>query len=453
MTDWPMTEWIDRPLSEQAAALRAGEVTSVALIEATLARIEVRKGLDAVTWVAPDALEQAAAADRALAEGAEAGPLHGLPIALKDLFEAEGQPNTCGSRSMPQTLSQTDSAPVAALRRAGALPVLRVATYEFALTGPAWDQPYPPARNPWNRDHITGGSSSGSAAAVAGGLVRAALGTDTGGSVRSPSSYCGIVGLKPTRGRVPDGGVFPLSGTLDTVGPLAASVAEAALILDAISGEGMAPASGELGQDPAGLRIGFARDWLLDDAADPGLLPILDDAVGVLSRLGIGVELVEMPDYALAEAAGCVIIQNEAWQIHAARLAENGADYGRDARLNLVTGAALDQADVQAAEAHAKALTRAVDKVLEGRDAIVTATTLTPAPAFAEFEDGAVWTPMRTFPFNITGHPAISLPCGMLGGLPMGLQVIGRHGEEARICRIAEAFEQATDHCLQRPSF
>lgn len=446
-----MTDWIDRSLSAQAEALRAGQVSAVALMEATLARIEARSALDAVTWIAPDALERAAAADRALAEGQETGPLHGLPVALKDLFEAEGQPNTCGSRSMPEGGMPADSAPVAALRRAGALPVLRVATYEFALTGPAWDQPYPPARNPWNPRHITGGSSSGSAAAVAGGLARVALGTDTGGSVRSPASYCGIVGLKPTRGRVSDSGVFPLSGTLDTVGPVAASVAEAALILDVISGEGMAPASGELGQDPAGLRIGFARDWVLDPEADPRLLPLLDDAVGVLSRLGLGVDLIEMPDYALAEAAGCVIIQHEAWQIHAARLAENGAAYGRDARLNLVTGAALDQADVQAAEAHARDLTRAVDRALEGRDAIVTATTLTPAPAFSDFENGAVWTPMRTFPFNITGHPAISLPCGLLDGLPIGLQIIGRHGEEARICRIAEAFELATDHCLQRP--
>ncbi|QQA43876.1 amidase [Pelagovum pacificum] len=446
-----MREWIDRPMAEQAAALRAGTLTCEALMEATLARIEARRGLDAVTAVAGDAMEAARAAQAALTDGDEAGPLHGLPFAVKDLMDVAGLPGFCGSTAVDPTIAATDSAPVAALRRAGAIPVAKVATYEFALTGPAWDQPYPPAKNPWNVAHITGGSSSGSAAAVSAGMVRAALGTDTGGSVRSPASYCGIVGLKPTRGRVPDGGVYPLSRTLDTVGPLAACVSDAALMLDAISGEGMDPASRELGLSPEGLRIGFARHWAEDEAAHPALLPALDDAVGGLSRLGIGVDLIEMPDYALAEAAGSVIIQAEALEVHAERLASRYGDYGRDARINLVSGAALTAEDFAAARAHAARLARQVDAALDGFDAIVTATTLGPAPAFKAFENGAVWTPMRTFPFNVTGHPAISVPCGMADGLPLGLQIIGRHGAEARICRIADAFERATDHSVHRP--
>ncbi|SLN63877.1 Glutamyl-tRNA(Gln) amidotransferase subunit A [Aquimixticola soesokkakensis] len=446
-----MTDWIDRPLCDQASALRDGDTTSVALVSATLERVHARRALDAVTWIAADALDQAQAADAALHAGVDLGPLHGLPIALKDMFAAQGQPNLCGSKAMPTTLLREDSAPVAALRRAGALPILRVATYEFALTGPAWDQPYPPARNPWHRDHITGGSSSGSAAAVAGGLVRAALGTDTGGSVRSPAAYCGIVGLKPTRGRIRDDGVFPLSQTLDTIGPLAASVREAALVLDVLSCAGTPAASRELGHDPKGLRLGFARDWLQDAAAHPALLALLDDAVGLLSRLDMEISLVDMPDYAQAEDAGCVLIQAEAWQVHGARLAKRGQDYGRDARLNLISGAVLTARDVEKAQAHAQLLSADIDAALAGRDAIVTATTLTPAPAFAQFADGAVWTPMRTFPFNISGHPAITVPCGLIDGLPVGLQIIGAKGGEARICRIAQAFEQASDHCLQKP--
>lgn len=449
----PMTELIDRPIRDQAAALRSGGTTATQLIEATLARVGHRNpSLDAFVHLdAGGARNDARRIDEALQRGEEPGPLAGIPIAIKDLIDAKGMPGRCGSKAFDDIPPAQDAVLTARLRQAGAVILGKTATYEFALTGPAWDQPYPPARNPWNRDHITGGSSSGSAAAVAGGLVRAAIGTDTGGSIRSPGSYCGIVGLKPTRGSVPAGGIFPLSATLDTAGPLAACTADAALVLDAITGGDSA--SG-LGRSVAGMRLGFARGWLATDpAAQPAVLDALDDAASRFSLLGTTIELVDLPEYDLFEAVGCIILQSEALTVHRDRLNARFEDYGTDARRNLVTGAVLGPEDVAAAHKLAANLSRQVDQALAGRDALITATTLQTAPAFADFADGATWTPMRTLPFNITGHPAISLPCGFNDGLPIGLQIIARHGDEARLCQLADAFEHATAHSLARPVF
>lgn len=448
-----MTELIDQPIRDQVAALRNGETTATGLIEATLARIEDRNpSLDAIVHLDAEGARIAASQiDDAMQRGEDPGPLAGIPIALKDLIDAKGMPGHCGSKAFDATPPGQDAALTARLRQAGAVIVGKTATYEFALTGPAWDQPYPPARNPWNRDHITGGSSSGSAAAVAGGLVRAAIGTDTGGSIRSPSSYCGIVGLKPTRGLVPADGVFPLSDSLDTAGPLAACVADAALVLDVMTGGN---AAARLGQPINGMRVGFARDWLASDSStEAAILAALDGAASQFSMLGTAIELIRLPEYVPFEAAGCVILQSEALAVHRERLNARYEDYGTDARRNLVTGAVLDSEDVAAAYTLAARLTRQIDQALAGHDALITATTLQTAPAFADFADGAAWTPMRTFPFNVTGHPAVSLPCGFAGGLPIGLQIIARHGDEARLCQLADAFEQATAHSLAQPTF
>lgn len=448
---------LDRPLRDQAASLRSGEIGCEELMRAALDRIARRDpAIGAFVHLdAQSSLAAAACAQKTLGAGEATGPLHGLPFGVKDIIDVAGQPGTCGSHAVDPAVADRDARAVARLRTAGAIPLGKLATYEFALTGPAWDQPHPPPRNPWKADHITGGSSSGSAAAVAGGLLRAALGTDTGGSVRSPASYCGAVGLKPTRDAVSRDGVFPLSETLDTIGPIAACVADAALLFDAMREESATPeASRLMGRDPAGLRLGFARDWIAEDpSADAALVPALDDAVGVLSGLGLGIELTALPDYDLFEATGSVILQHEALTVHAGRLGKRYSDYGRDARLNLLTGAALTAEDVDTARDMASRLTRRIDHVFAQVDILATATTLGTAPPFSAFEEGAVWTPMRTFPFNVTGHPAITLPCGWSGGLPLGLQLMAKHGDEARLCQVAHAFEQATDHAARHPFF
>ncbi|HVL22282.1 MAG TPA: amidase [Amaricoccus sp.] len=443
----------DLTIPEAAARLRDGSLTSVALTEAHLARIAARDpGLHSFALVAPEtARAEAAAADRALAAGDDRGPLHGIPLAVKDLADIAGLPTACGSRR-PAAAAIADAAVVARLRRAGAVFLGKLATYEYATVGPAFDGPSPPAVNPWNPERITGGSSSGSAVAVAAGLLRTALGTDTGGSIRSPAAWCGVVGLKPTRGRVPGTGVFPLSATLDTVGPVSATVAEAALTFDAIADPGI-PASVDLGRGIAGLGLGYARDWFAHDPAlDPRVLAVLDAAVAQLSLLGARIAEVALPDYAPLEGAGGLILDAEAHAVHRDTLAADSQGYGRATLASLMRGRTVTKADLAEARGIGLRSAEAVDAVLLRHQAIVTATNLAPPPPVAPYRDGiAGWNPMRTLPFNLTGHPALSVPAGFVDGLPVGLQIVSRPGAEALICRIGAAFESATDHAAQRP--
>lgn len=445
----------DRPIPEIAAALRRGELRVTELIEAHLDRIAARNpALNAMVGIGAEAaLDAAVTADRELREGQDKGPLHGIPFAVKDLIDMEGAVNSCGSRRFAGQIARHDAAVIARLRAAGAIPIGRAATYEFALTGPSFDAAYPPAVNPWSADHITGGSSSGSASAVAGGLVRLALGTDTGGSVRSPAAYCGITGLKPTWGLVPMQGVFPLSPSLDHLGAMAASVAEAALMLDAMAPE--CGASAALGMGLKGLRIGYARDWFAHDPeAAPDLIAAMDDAASTLSMLGARIALIPMPDYALAEAAGAVILHAEALETHREGLRDQFDLYGRQPRQSLAAGAGLTPEDVARAKVAGQRIAQDIDTALADHDAIIAPTTLAPAPPVAAFMgEETVWTAMRTLPFNLTGHPALSLPIGFSGGLPLGMQIVGAKHAEPTICRIGAGFEAATDHSAQRPYF
>lgn len=450
-----MTDPSDLTIHEAAAALRAGTLTARALTEAALARIAARDPqLRAFTHLNPAALAEADAADALLASGG-GGPLCGIPLAVKDLIDVAGQPATSGSAVLAGRVAGADAPAVARLRAQGAVILGKVATYEFAMVGPDLSLPDPPARNPWNVAHITGGSSSGSAAAVAGGLVRAALGTDTGGSVRSPAAYCGCVGLKPSFGRVPKDGAFPLSPSLDHLGPLAATVAEAALLLDAMGDGGWRPASGRIGQGVAGLRIGFARDWHADDpACSAGVLKALDDAAATFSMLGAEIRLLPLPDYRLYEDAASLILHHEALEVHRPLMRDHAARYGRPVLQCLAFGAAIDPQDLaRATEARAR-LTASMAQAMAGVDLMLTAATLTPALPFSAFDgEKAVWTPMRTIPFNLTGQPALVLPAGFENGLPLGLQLVGRIGDEHLLCAAGHAFEGATDHSAQRPIF
>lgn len=446
---------IDASIREQAAAVAEGATTPEALAQATRDRIAARDGLLRSVVHPCDPVppgDRARGDGHGLADGHrpmdDTGPLFGVPFGVKDILNVTGQPTRCGSHAHDGTGPEATA--ITRLRAAGMVPMAKLATYEYALTGPAWDQPNLPARNPWNPDHITGGSSSGSAAAVAGGLFRVALGTDTGGSIRAPAAYCGIVGLKPTHGAVPEDGCFPLSPSLDVIGPLAASVEDAAVTLEA-----MAPdtrAAQMLGQDIQGLHIGYARDWFAHDpACAPEVLRAMDDTAALLSRLGARITLVALPDYAPLEAAGTVILQYEAWQVHRDRLAARWDRYGVDARRNLATGAVLTADHMARAQAVAVEFRGAVDALLAQNAALLTPTTLAPAPRFSDFEDGPVWTAMRTLPFNMSGHPAISLPCAMSdSGLPLGAQLVAPHRGEAQLCRIAHALEQAGPHFAPR---
>ncbi len=450
-----MTNPADLSLPEAAAALRSGTLTSRALTEATLARIAaLNPRVCAFTHIAVDALQQADRAD-ALLRTEDPGPLCGLPVAVKDLIDVADQPATSGSRVLAGRIAETDAPAIARLRAQGAVLIGKTATYEFAMVGPDLTLPDPPARNPWNPAHITGGSSSGSAAAVAAGLVRLAIGTDTGGSIRAPAAYTGSVGLKPSYDRVSRAGTFPLSPSLDHTGPLAATVEEAALALDALTEhpENWRPATARLGQTIAGLKIAFARDWFTEDPqASPALIRALDEAASTLSLLGAQVTLVTLPDYAPYEAAASIILHAEALAEHRTLIRNHASAYGRPTLQCLAFGAAIDPEDVAKAREAQTRLTAEMLAAMAGHDLILTATTLTPALPFSAFDgDKAVWTPMRTIPFNLTGQPALSLPAGFENGLPLGLHLIARHGDEDLLCAAGHAFERATDHSAQCP--
>jgi len=447
----------DLSIGEAGLRLRDGSLTAEALVGAALDRVAERDPHyhAFTTLMADQARDAARLADRELDQGQDRGPLHGIPVAIKDLFDTVGVRTTYGSRLYEHHLPQANAPAVDRLAKAGAILIGKLATYEFATVGPSFDTPFTPPRNPWNVDHITGGSSSGCAAAVASGMLRTTIGTDTGGSIRSPASYCGIVGLKPGFDRISKKGAFPLSPSLDHVGPLSATVAEAALTLDALTVDAALPAASSLlGRDIEGLRIGYARDWFAQDPAlQAGLLTTMDAAISQLSLLGARIEEVSLPDYDLFEAAGAAILHAEAFAIHKTALRERGGEFGAKSFQTLAAGLCLTADDLAYAISAGRSLRAELDAgILSRCDAIVTITTLGTALPFSAFaDDKAVWTAMRTLPFNLTGHPAISIPIGLVDGLPVGMQIVGPVGSEALLCQIGHAYEMATDHLTVHP--
>ena len=445
----------DLDILEQGARLRDGRLTAEALTKATLARIAERDStyLSFYSVLEESALAEARNADRELAEGLDRGPLHGIPVGIKDLIDVAGVPTTANAPGRADAIAERDAEVVRRLREAGAVIIGKLATYEWATVGPDKRGLFPPTRNPWNIEHITGGSSSGCAAAVAGGLIRTSIGTDSGGSVRGPSFYCGTVGLKPTFGSVPTTGVLHLSPSLDHVGPVSATVAEAALTLDVLGGRvGQQAACSRIGEPVSGLRIGYARNWFAHDPQTmPEVTAAVDAAVSVLSQLGAAVNEVEMPDYAGVEVAVAAILHAESFKLHAEDLRDRPEDYGRRAYLSLAAGLALSDAEVAKARDAGTAFRAAVDDLLDLHDVLITVGALTTALPAAPFEKEAQWTPMRTIGFNASGHPVLAVPVGFHNGLPIGMQIIGRHHAEARIVQFGHAYERATDTSLQRP--
>jgi aspartyl-tRNA(Asn)/glutamyl-tRNA(Gln) amidotransferase subunit A len=443
---------LDLSFIEQGRMLRDGRLTSVALVQAHIDRVALRDGVYRSFYlVAADrALAEAAQADAELAAGQDRGPLHGIPVGIKDLIDMAGLPTTADAPGRADAIAQSDAAVVERLRAGGAVLIGKLATYEWGTVGPDKSGLFPPARNPWSLDHITGGSSSGSAVAVAGGLLRTTIGTDTGGSLRGPAFYCGVVGLKPTSGTVPTGGVLPMSPSMDHVGPMSATVAEAALTLDVLSGRG--EAASRLGRSVSGLRIGYARDWFASDTQTmPAVLAAMDAAMSTLSELGATIEEIELPDYYAVEVAAAAILHKESFDHHADQLRDHPQAYGRRAFLSLAAGVAVTDEELARARRAGNAFRAQVDKLLSRFDALATVGALTTALPAAPFEKEAVWTPMRTIGFNVSGHPVLALPIGFHEGLPIGMQLIGKHRDEARIVQIGDAFERATDHAIQRP--
>lgn len=464
MTATPLHEFT---IAAAGRALRAGEITSVALTEASLARVaSVDAALDAFVMVTPErALADARKADADFAAGIDKGPMQGIPYALKDIFDTAGIRTTCHSRLRLDNVPESDSVVAERLAAGGGTLIGKVGTYEFAIGGPSFDLFHPPARNPWNREHTTGGSSSGSASAVAASMVPMAMGSDTGGSIRGPAAYCGIVGIKPTYGRVPKRGVFPLSYTLDHCGPLTWTAEDAALSLQVIAGhDGLDPHSVDLpvpdfsagiGKDLTGIRIAYARDFLAGNpVANSEIIALLDATAQRMASLGAIVEEVTLKPYDMYAACQRTIMYAEAFAIHEQDLKTRPMAYGRYAYQRLLQGGVLSAADyIQALRLRRELTAEINDQILGKYHAILAPTGLTPAPAMSSYEEDVTpWGGMMTGPFNATGHPALAFPIGFsANGLPLGAQLVGRPFDEPTLFQIAAAFEKSAAVTARRP--
>jgi len=443
-------------------------LSPVDVVQALLARVAAKDGqLHAFIHLDGErALEAARQAERDITAGRILGPLHGVPVGIKDIIDVAGQPTTCHSKIMLDHVAATDAEVVRRLRGAGAILLGKLALHEFAVGGPVFDLPFPPARNPWNTEHHPGGSSSGAGVAVAAGLLPLALGTDTGGSVRNPAGACGVVGLKPTYGVISRRGVFPLAFTLDHVGPLARCVDDAALLLEVIAGHdpgdpgSVAVAHGggysrDLQRGLNGLRIGFVRHFHESDmVADPEVAAALDEAARVLAGEGAEVRNVTLPPLAALNSVQRVIVLAESWAIHARWLRQRPGDYAEATRRRLMAGAFLSAGDyVQAQQLRAR-LMAAVDAAFDGIDVLLTANTMDPPCRIDDTAAHARTQPRQArCPFNLTGHPALAMMCGLSrNGLPLSLQFVGRNHDEATLMRVAAGYERAAGWHLRHPA-
>lgn len=453
-------------LLEQAQAVRSREVSAVELTRRCLEQAE-RLGAQLhafVTLTAEAALAKAAAIDKALAVGDTTGILAGVPVAFKDLHYVTGVPTTAGSKIFENFYPDYDGTVVQKLTEAGVVCIGKTNTHQFAFGATSESSDAGVMRNPWNTGHSPGGSSGGSGAAVAARIVACATGTDTGGSIRIPAAACGVFGIKPTYGRVSKAGLVPLSWSLDHVGPLAVSVADAAVVLSIMAGEDPADpstvpvpvpdylAAVRSGQQQGipGMRVGIVTGWL-NRRVHPAVVEAVHDAAGVLAAAGAEVVEVELPDAEMMAFANRLIILAEAAAYHAPLLARYADRYAPDVRARLELGQFIPSRDYILGHRLRAELARLVNQRLQAVDVILTPALPMPAPATGaaqvEWEDGAEATADAlirfTAPFNVTGHPAASIPIGFAqNGLPVAVQLVGRPFREEDIFRAAAVLEQ-----------
>ena len=445
-------------VAEVARAIAARNLSPVELMEALLERIaRLDPKLNAFIRLDADvAIHAARAAEAEIASGRQRGPLHGVPVGIKDIIDVAGLPTTCHSKLLIDNIASTDAVCVSRLRGAGAIVLGKLSTHEFAIGGPSFDLPWPPARNPWNTGHHPGGSSSGSGSGLAAGLFPMALGSDTGGSVRNPASACGIVGLKPTYGLVSRRGVFPLSFTLDHVGPMTRTVADNALMLGVIAGHdpldpgsaatpaGHYPSALERGA--RGLRVGFVRHFHEEDMpAEPEVAAALEHVARTLQTLGAEIRDVRLPTLGEFAAVNRVILQSEAWAIHGQWLRERPGDYGQLARRRLMSGAFLSAGDYVQAARRRLEMFGAVEAALRDVDFLLCASAMDPPCRIDDPEAVERTYPRQArTPFNVTGHPALAMMSGLSsGGLPLSVQFVGRYFAEATLFQVAREWERA----------
>ncbi len=446
--------------------LRRKSVSPVELARAFVARIErLNPALNAfITVTAEQALQQARQAEVEIQRGDWRGPLHGIPLAIKDLIDTAGIRTTAASAVFKDRVPGEDAEVVRRLKAAGAVLLGKLNMHEFAYGGTSVPSHYGAVHNPWNLGRIAGGSSGGSAAAVAAGLCIGALGTDTAASVRHPAAYCGVVGLKPTYGRVSNRGVIPLSWSLDHVGPLCRSAADAALLLETIAGyDPLEPSSVDrpaeryasaIGAETATLRIGLVRRPYFE-GLDPDIAIALSESIVELASITAGVRDVELP-YANVLLT---IASAEAYAFHQPHFTQTPQLYQAMTRQRLEHAACISAADYVNARREMERLRRNADDVFSSVDLLVTPTTaIAPVTIEAGYLDPPLppdGTPIEfrnTHMFDVLGLPAISVPCGFTrDGMPIGLQIVGPRFGESRVLALAHAYEQITDWHTRSP--
>ena len=458
-------------ISEAAALLAPKELSPVDLVEAHLARIaDTGEVLNTfVTLLVDEARVAAKKAESEIQAGRYLGPLHGIPIGLKDLYYTQGIRTTVGSKIMRDFVPDYDAAVAESFQEAGVILMGKLQMHEFALGATSENPHHGPARNPWNIGRITGGSSGGSGAAVAAGQCMAALGSDTGGSVRIPAGACGIVGLKPTYGLVSRHGVFPLSHSLDTVGPMARTVRDTAITLNAIAGHDSRDLSSAarprqdyivgLDNGVRGLRVGVPQEYFYD-SIDDEITDARKAVAGILEGLGAVVEDVSIPILDQSIPISGAILITEAAEIHMDNLRNRPEDFGADVRERLYIGAATSAVDYIKAQRARVVFNREVAEVMKSYDLLLAPTVPIGAPnledqvvavAGEQHQKLAVM-PRLTRPFNLTGAPTISLPCGFTSdGMPIGMQLSGRAFEDGLVLQAAQSYESATEWHTRRP--
>ncbi len=466
-------------IAQLSGEIRRKRISPVQLVRTLLARIETfDPQLHAyVTLTGELAVEQARQAEAEIRRGRWRGALHGIPLALKDNIATKGIRTTAGARFLSEWIPKQDAAVVERLRRCGAVLLGKTNLHEFAYGVTTQNPWYGATRNPWNPEHIPGGSTGGAAAAIAAGLAFGAIGSDTGGSIRIPAALCGIVGLKPTFGRVSCFGVVPLSPTLDHAGPLARTVEDAAILLGAIAGwDRRDPASvrrpvpdfraalrrQRRGRKPLrGVRLGLPRDYFLERVSTE-VLTRIEEAIRTLEDSGAEIIEVGFPHLRDSGDAGTVIALAEAARYHqqAGYFPARAGEYSDEVRKRLELGSEVRAVDYLAALANREEVRREFASVFERVNAVIAPAVPVVAPRVEEkmlsiegAEESVRGALLRfNRPSNLTGCPALSIPCGFAGGLPVGLQLIGRWWDEADLLYVAHCYEQATEFHLQRPA-
>lgn len=435
-------------LIEAAEQIRARQLSPVELTRECLARIEqLDPALNAFITITADlALEQARRAESEISAGSYRGSLHGIPIGLKDLFDTAGVRTTAASNQYRERIPAEDAGVVRRLKNAGAVIVGKLNMHEFAFGISGVVSAFGPAKNPWDVQRITGGSSSGSAAAVAAGLCVAALGSDTSGSIRCPAALCGIVGHRPSANLLSLKGVVPLSTSFDTAGPITRTVRDAATILDVLTGD--KDLASVLQEDVSQLRVGVARPKFFDDL-DPDVSACMQAALQTLSKL-----VAEFRDVELPTEGFRTIFNAEIYEYHEAMLANTSELYDPRTLFRLQQCAGISATDYIRERRRLSEFRRNAEKTFDGVDVVITPTTPVPAPKIADLEslDSAdvrrfevKYLLRNTAPFSVLFWPTISVPCGFTrDGLPVGMQISSRPGADSIVLRVAHAYEQAT---------